>query len=127
GVRVAEIVLDHLDHFRRSDVFAGHRVHGILSHPMRTFLCALTATGLLFAFAASAETSKQFDARIETQLRQLDPAAVEIWNRANVARNAQFHGVAAALYAQVYARVRSLCTRCVARRTRRRSQGIAIS
>jgi Zn-dependent protease with chaperone function len=64
----------------------------------------LTATGLLFAFATSAETTKEFDVRIEAQLRQLDPAAVEIWNRANVARNAGFHSVAAMLYAQVHAR-----------------------
>jgi Zn-dependent protease with chaperone function len=72
---------------------------------MRMFLCALTATGLLFAFTASAETTKEFDARVESQLRKLDPAAIEIWNRANVARNAGFHGVAATLYAQVYQRV----------------------
>jgi hypothetical protein len=55
---------------------------------MRTFLCALPATGLLCAFVASAETTKKFDACIESQLRGLDPAAVEIWDRANVARNA---------------------------------------
>jgi hypothetical protein len=53
---------------------------------MRIFLCALAATGLLCAFAASAETTKKFDARTESQLRGLDPAAVEIWGRANVAQ-----------------------------------------
>jgi Zn-dependent protease with chaperone function len=69
------------------------------------FLSALAATGLLFAFAASGETTKEFDTRIESQLGGLDPAAVEIWNRANVARNSQLHAVAATLYAQVYRRV----------------------
>jgi Zn-dependent protease with chaperone function len=54
-----------------------------------------------------AESFADFDARIERELRAQDPVAADIWAKANAARAEQKSKEAAALYAQVYARVPS--------------------
>ena len=68
-------------------------------------LCSLFI--LFAAVTISAETLEQFDRRIESELRTLDRGAVELWHKANGAREAEDHEQAAKLYAQVYQRVPS--------------------
>src|SRR2546428_12144958 len=53
----------------------------------------------------AAETLEQFDKKLETELRAMDPAAVAIWLNANAARAANRHQEAVRLYAEVYKRV----------------------
>jgi Zn-dependent protease with chaperone function len=57
------------------------------------------------AATMTAETLKEFDRKIEQQLRSLDAGAVEMWTKANAARDAENHEEAAKLYAAVYQRV----------------------
>src|SRR5947208_3055502 len=53
----------------------------------------------------AAETLEQFDKKLETELRAMDPVAVAIWLNANTARAANHHQEAVRLYAEVYKRV----------------------
>jgi Zn-dependent protease with chaperone function len=62
---------------------------------------------LLCSWSVVAAPRDEFDRRIESELRAKDPAAVDLWNQANAAREADRHKEAIALYAQVYARVPS--------------------
>lgn len=72
---------------------------------MRKVLGTLLAVALCTAISLSAETYKEFDTRIEKQLTELDPAAVETWRAANLAREAGKHDEALRLYADVFQRV----------------------
>ena len=69
---------------------------------MRKLSLAIT---LLIAMPLAAETLEQFDKKLETELRAMDPAAVAIWLNANTARAANHHQEAVRLYAEVYKRV----------------------
>lgn len=64
----------------------------------------LVAFAVVFSSIASAETLQEFDRRAEQELRALAPDAVDLWLRANRAREANRHEEAAQLYASVYAR-----------------------
>jgi Zn-dependent protease with chaperone function len=70
---------------------------------LRNFAVAVAL--LLSAVSLAAETSNQFDARIEQELRALDPGAVATWRDANAARDANRHAEALELYGGVYSRV----------------------
>ena len=69
---------------------------------MRKLSLAIT---LLIAMPLAAETLEQFDKKLETELRAMDPGAVAIWLNANIARAANHHQEAVRLYAEVYKRV----------------------
>jgi Zn-dependent protease with chaperone function len=73
---------------------------------MRKVLGALLAAlALTAALSLSAETLKDFDAKLDQELQSLDPGAIEAWHAANLAREAGKHEEALRLYAGVYARV----------------------
>jgi hypothetical protein len=65
----------------------------------------MTMNVMFTAATMTAETLKEFDRKIEQQLRSLDAGAVEMWTKANAARDAENHEEAAMLYAAVYQRV----------------------
>ncbi|HSP17534.1 MAG TPA: M48 family metalloprotease [Thermoanaerobaculia bacterium] len=70
---------------------------------MRKVLGTLVA--LCAALSLSAETIQEFDAKLEQQLKASDPALVETWHAANLAREAGKHEEALRLYADVHQRV----------------------
>ena len=73
---------------------------------MRRLMTAAFAVAMC-TVSLSAETLKQFDARVEKQLEAADRTAVPAWREANTARENGQHEQAARLYAGVYARVPS--------------------
>lgn len=73
---------------------------------MRKLFVSL-AVAVLCASPLLAETREEFDARLTKELRAVDPAAAQLWTRANAARLANKSAEAVQLYAGVHARVPS--------------------
>jgi Zn-dependent protease with chaperone function len=71
---------------------------------MRKLFVSL-AVVVLWVFPLAAETVQEMDARLTKELRAVNPAAAEIWTRANAAREANQTEQAVKLYAEVYALV----------------------
>jgi Zn-dependent protease with chaperone function len=65
------------------------------------------AVAVLSVTSLAAESIDAFDVRVVNELRAADPGAVEIWTRANAARDAGKAEEAVRLYAEVLARVPS--------------------
>ncbi len=71
---------------------------------MRAHVLALLLL-LCLAASAFAESSAEFDVRVERELAAADPAAVAAWRSANAAREAGKHAEAIRLYDEVLGRV----------------------
>jgi hypothetical protein len=66
---------------------------------------ALLASYLLDTGTARATEPDAFDKKITEELRTLDPSAVDLFERANSAREHGDHAAAANLYGELFARV----------------------
>jgi tetratricopeptide (TPR) repeat protein len=68
-------------------------------------LIVSAAVALLVSLSLAAQAPDSFDARLESELRALDPAAVPAWTQANAAREAGKSEEAIRFYGQVFERV----------------------